>query len=187
MTQMVTMNRRGVTLIELLMTIIIGSIAVLAMWPPFVAERLLWNKGKRQTEAQRDAQMALRSMARFGRESRECTCTPSSSPPGSADACSTGNRIVVRFRYPSSSPNCFIGRPSSQGGSGEFFFNPGCLDGDGILLIDGVRSRLEEMTATEVVDNRTLQIHLRVSHQLRTTDTRQEDEVLDTTLFLRNG
>ena len=169
------MNRRGVTIIELLMTIIIGSIAVLAMWPPFVAERLLWNKGKRQTEAQRDAQMGLRAIARSGRESRSYEVT-NPAP----------DEIQVRFfKF---IDECFIGTPTSQGGIGRLVFNPGCEFGAaGIVLIDGVRSRVEEFIPSPVPGNPKLaQIHLVVSHRLRTTDNRSENEVLDTTLFLRN-
>ena len=63
------MNRRGVTLIELLITIIIGAIAMLALAVPFSAERIFWLRGDTQAEAQRDAQLALRAMARVGRQS----------------------------------------------------------------------------------------------------------------------
>ena len=62
------MNRRGVTLIELLITVMIGAIAMFALVPPFIAEGNFFRKGKRQTEAQRDAQMVLRAMARAVRE-----------------------------------------------------------------------------------------------------------------------
>src|SRR3989338_3702824 len=173
MTHMVRMNRRGVTLIEVLMVIVISAIAMFALVPPFLAEGSLFRKGKRQTEAQRDAQMALRSMARFGRES-----TGYSLPPAPTS-------VTVRFTPPVGGDNCFIGTPISQGGNGQFVFNPGCGDGQLILLIDGVRSRLEEMTATAIVPNKLLRVRLVVSHRLRgnpNPDPRQEDEVLDTTL-----
>ena len=63
------MSHRGVTLLELLITIIIGSIAMLALAIPFGAERRFWVTGKAQTEAQRDAQLVLRAIARGVRES----------------------------------------------------------------------------------------------------------------------
>ena len=39
------MNRCGVTLIELLITTIIGSIAMLALAVPFSSERIFWLSG----------------------------------------------------------------------------------------------------------------------------------------------
>ena len=59
---------RGVTLVEVLITVVIASIAMMALAVPFVAERSFWGVGKRQTEAQRDAQLAMRTIARMGRE-----------------------------------------------------------------------------------------------------------------------
>jgi prepilin-type N-terminal cleavage/methylation domain-containing protein len=63
------MNRRGVTLIELLMAVIIGGIAFFALAMPFIAERVFWGSGNRQTEAQRDAHMVMRAIGRVARES----------------------------------------------------------------------------------------------------------------------
>ena len=63
------MNRRGVTLIELLITVVIGAIAFFALAMPFIAERASWGAGNRQTEAQRDAQMGMRAIARTARAS----------------------------------------------------------------------------------------------------------------------
>ena len=170
------MNRRGVTLIEMLITVIIGSIAMLAFAVPFSAERIFWNKGKRQAEAQRDAQLALRAMARVGRES-----------PGYTIETTTDS---VRVKFTIGSKKCFDGFPVSLNpNKGQLFFNPGCeVLGGGVPLIDGVRSRLEEMTAEEIIANRLLRVRLRVSHRLETTDLRQpEDEILETEIFLRNG
>lgn len=174
------LTRRGVTLIELLMTIVIGSIAMFSLAPVLIAEGQLFRKGKRQTEAQRDAQMALRAMAWSGRESNGCNITIAP------------NSIRVEFTKTDESGipvrECFDGRPTSQTGNGQLSFNPGCeVFGGGVVLIDGVRSRLVEMTATETINNRLLNLHVLVSHRLRTTDPYQEDEILDTELFLRNG
>ena len=62
-----TRSRKGVTLIELLVTIVIGSIAMMALSVPFMSERIFWLSGDAQAESQRDAQMALRAMARVAR------------------------------------------------------------------------------------------------------------------------
>jgi prepilin-type N-terminal cleavage/methylation domain-containing protein len=61
--------RSGVTLIEVLVTIIIGSIAMLAMAGPFVIERSMWSSGRDKTTAQREAQLALRAIGSLARES----------------------------------------------------------------------------------------------------------------------
>src|SRR3989338_6543618 len=68
-------SRRGVTLIEVLMVVVISAIAMFALVPPFLAEGSLFRKGKRQTEAQRDAQMALRAMGFAARESNSAEVT----------------------------------------------------------------------------------------------------------------
>lgn len=63
------MNQRGVTLVELVITVVIGAIAFSALSVPFMSERSFWGSGTRQTEAQRDAQVVLRAVARTARES----------------------------------------------------------------------------------------------------------------------
>ena len=179
-----TRSQRGVTLIEVLMVVVISAIAMFALVPPFIAEGSLFRKGKRQTEAQRDAQMALRAMARVGRESTDCVV---SSP--------IPTNVVVRFAPPvgGGGDDCFIGKPISQGGNGSLILQQGCGTEGQIILIEGTtlqgrRSWLEEMTAEEIVNNQLLRVRLVVSHRLRaTTDPHEEDEILETTLFLRNG
>jgi len=163
------------------MTIVISSIAVLAMWPPFVAERVFWNKGKRQTEAQRDAQMAMRAMARVARQSNTSTVFNPSSPPS--------NFTEIEFLNPFGGSGCFTG---FVGGAfaGQLWLRETCESPNTTVLIDGVRSRITSIAAEEVVDDRLLRVRVVVSHRLRggpNPDPRQEDEILETKLFLRNG
>jgi len=176
------MNRRGVTLIELLMTIVIGSIAMLAIWPPFVAERIFWNKGKRQTEAQRDAQMALRAIARDARQRTNYIVTLPPAGPNSG--------AIGFLGGPAGGGACFIGGPSAfiLFGSGQLVERNGC-DGGPLkaVLIDGVRSKVASFTVTPIIANRLVRLRLVVTHQLRTTDPRTEQEILETEIYLRNG
>ena len=156
------------------MTVIIGSIAMLALWPPFVAERVFWNRGKRQTEAQRDAQMAMRAMARVARQSSTC------------DVYTSSNETDIAFTSPSSGGGCFIGFVGGAN-AGQLWLRATCDSANTTVLIDGVRSRITNIAAEEVVNDRLVRVRVVVSHRLRTTDPRQEDEILETKLFLRNG
>ena len=163
---MKTCSRRGVTLIEVLITIVISAIALFALVPPFLAEGSFFRKGKRQTEAQRDAQMVLRAMARVARESNDYT---------------SGAGIVT-----------FHGAPTCGGGDVTFELHPGGelhqhCGGNTSILIDGVRSQVAAFTPSQIIAKRLVLIHLQVDHRLRTTDPNLESETLDTELFLRNG
>lgn len=171
--------RRGVTLIELLMTIVIGSIAMLGMWPPFVAERVFWNKGKRQTEAQRDAQMGLRAIARVAREGNGWdSLTLVNTPSFSRIDITTGTSCGI-WRIE--------GGPALPGGPGQLqMLNEACPPNPR-TLIDGVRSRVTNFRITTIVPNRLMRVHLEVSHRLRTSDPRTEQEILETEIYLRNG
>ena len=151
--------RGGFTLIELLIAIVIGTIAMFALLPPFLAEGNFFRQGKRQTEAQRDAQLALRAMARTVRE-------------GSAYNAGTNT-----FTVPCG------GVQFEAHGDGSFHRH-GCL-GDA-TIIDGVRSKVSNFTITPIT-SRLARVHLEVTHQLRATDPNQRLEILETELFLRNG
>ena len=156
------MNRRGVTLIELLMTIVIGSIAFFPLAVPFVGERSFWGTGQRQTEAQRDAQLILRAMARAIREGSGYD------PATNAFAVPCGTVIFE----------------AHADGS---FHQHGCL-GDAILIDSSVgRSKVTSFTVTPVIANKLVQIALTVTHQLRATDPRTQSETLATQLYLRNA
>ena len=117
------MNRHGVTLIELMMTMVIGAIAFFALSVPFTAERTFWGAGNRQTEAQRDAQMVLRTIARTGRQS-------------------TGyNAALARF-------NVACGTESYAATNGQLTLTK-CAGGT-VTLIDGVKSRVAAFSITPV-------------------------------------
>ena len=169
------MNRLGVTLIELLITVLIGAIAIFALVPPFVAEGNLFRKGKRQTEAQRDAQTALRAIARVARQSTGYHNVISGP---------TFGQIVFDNPGTPTTTTCFSGG-SSVGN--HLVKGVGCEGANPTVLIDGVRSRVQSFTITQVVPNKLVRIRLDVSHQLRTTDPFSENELIETELFLRNG
>lgn len=116
------MNRFGVTLVELLITILISSIAFFALTVPFVAERSQWGSGNRQTQAQRDAQLAMRAISRVARESTSFT------PATGTFATLCGNQTFVSVGGQLTWTDC-TGTPA--------------------VLIDGVRSQvgLFSMTA----------------------------------------
>ena len=168
------MNQRGVTLIELLMVIVISAIAMMALAVPLVAERAFLGSGKAQTESQRDAEMGIRAMAHIARQ-----CQAYQFPSGG----------VVKFVSSPAGPGaCFKGGPLFN--KQLLMFDESCVGAGGIatlVLIDGNRSKVEEFTATQVVPNKLVQIHIVVSHQPVVGGPRQEDEVLDTEIFLRNG
>ena len=156
-------NRHGVTLIEVLMATVISAIAMFALVPPFIAEGNFFRKGKRQTEAQRDAQLVMRTIARVARQSSAYT-TP---VPGQINL--TAPCGVVTFEVH----------------AGGALHKHGC-DGE-LVLIDGVRSRVTSFTITPVVSNRLVLLQLVVTHRLQTTDPQTSQEILETELFLRNG
>ncbi len=183
-------SRRGVTLIELLMAVVIGAIAMFALVPSFVAERVFWGNTQRQTEAQRDGQMGMRAIARTGREGTAYTFTTTTF--------GLNANSKIAFNLPPGAPSasvCFAGgTPAGNGvGAGELWVSSkpcvAVLDiGTGIQLIDGIRSKVTNFTVTQVVPNKLVRVHLEVTHILRTTDTRTPGkEILETDLFLRNG
>ena len=159
-------SRRGVTLIEALITVVIGAIAMFALVPPFLAEGNLFRTGKRQTEAQRDAQMALRAMARVARESAGYNA----SVPGAvtfliAPTCG-GNPVTFELHA-----------------GGELHQHCGA---NTTILIDGARSRVANFTATSI-STRLVQIQLQVTHRLRASNPTTRSETLVTDLYLRNA
>jgi prepilin-type N-terminal cleavage/methylation domain-containing protein len=160
-------NTRGVTLIEVLMVVVISAIAMFALVPPFIAEGNFFRQGKRQTEAQRDAQMALRAMAFVAREATGYSTT--------ADSVDFFNTSVCGMN-----PVTFHADAALQ----DLHMHCG---GVTTTLIDGVRSRVDSFTPSEIISNKLVRIQLDVSHRLRTGDPYSENEVLDTDLFLRNG
>ena len=162
------MNKRGVTLVELLIAVVISTIALLGAMMPFMVERLFWTSGNRQLEAQRDAQMVMRAMAAVGREANSYTLTSSS------------GQMKIAFTFP----------PSLSCSGGAYFeggpsYNGGRLDlsdcaGSNVILIDGVRSKVTQLVVTSVT-TRLVNLQLQITHQ------NQEHESLQTTLLLRNA
>lgn len=148
----------GVSLIELLIVIIIGGIATLALSVPFVAERRFWMLGSAQTESQRDAQLALRAIARIVRESSGFNDTTKEFTIG----CGT-----VYFEK------------HDEDGSLHLH---GCLGTR--TLIDGAlsKSKVQAFTVTSVSGNPKL-----VDIQIDVIHNGQANELLDTQLFLRNA
>jgi prepilin-type N-terminal cleavage/methylation domain-containing protein len=158
------MNARGVTLVEVLITVIISSIALLAMAVPFVAERSFWATGQRQTEAQRDAQLIMRALTRVARESGSFAI----------DADGAG----VRFYLDPNRTDCrayFRGGPAF---SGRFERYERC-GAEPTVLIEG-QSRLRAIVF-EPVDWNLVRVRVDVTRQNR------EDERLETDLYLRNA
>ena len=159
------LSHRGVTLIEVLMTVVITSIAMFALAMPLIAEGSLFRTGKRRTEAQRDAEVALRGIARVVREGSVVV------------ACGTD---IATFTVP-----C---------GTETFHRHPGGIlerhdcNNNTTPLIDGARSQATSFVCTQV-SNKLVRIQLNVSHHLATWDplSNQETEQLVTELFLRNG
>ena len=181
-TQYTVHTQKGVTLIELLMVIVISAIAMMALAVPLVAERAFLGSGQAQAESQRDGEMALRAMAHGARQSSACNITP-------LGATNTQVQFVGGLR-------CFKGGPDypAAGGGELHLFDESCTGSGGIaILIDGNRSKVEEMTVSEPINNKLVRVHLRVSHRpinlppVLDNAERVEDEVLDTEIFLRNG
>ena len=153
-------HRRGFTLIEVLMTIVISSIAMMALATPFVAERRFWLLGTAQSEAQRDAQVVLRSMARTVRQS-------------------TGYNVATNTFNFAGCPN---GRQFRRTGAGnnQLQFVDNCPGGQTITWIDGNRSRVTNFTIT-AINSRLVQVWLDVTYN------NSENESLITEILLRNA
>ena len=168
------MNRRGVTLIELLMTLIIVAVAMFALVPPFVGERAFFQSGKAQAESQRDAEMVMRAIARVARESNTY-------------AWDAGQRqLSFTVPTPSTVPGCSLGGTAvfELHDNGEFHLHD--CNGNTAILIDGGRSQVTHFLA-ETITSKLVQIQLDVTHRTILTSTRIENESLVTEIFLRNA
>ena len=146
---------------------------------PFVAERVFWKQGKQQTEAQRDAQMVMRAIARTARGA-SAVSLPSSSSVTLTRRCDsgTGNGTVT---YEKSGVQllkrtlvCKIdGSDVSTVGSEP-------------KLIDGVRSKVA--TFTPAVNGTVLSVVLDVYHNIIPTDSDPaQHEYLQTNIYMRNA
>ena len=174
------MNRRAVTLIELLITIVIGSIAMLALAVPFSAERIFWLSGRARTEAQRDAQLALRAMARMARQS----------------ACYdiVGADQITLYAGPRVAAACtgaINGCFRRAGNQFESYSGTICTGVSPTLVIDGGRSQVTALSITRPVvgSDRLVQAQLTVSNRntAGSQTQQQQTEQLLTELYLRNA
>ena len=157
---------RGVTIIELLIAVMISSIAFMGLAVPLIAERVQTISGRRQAEAQRDAQVAMRAIARAARECKFYVIN------AAADQ--------VTFSGPAVAP-C---TPFFRGGpnfAGQFVMSDGCPAPQTTALIDGIRSQVVHLRFEPVVANRLVRAHIEVTRE------GQESEHLETEIFLRNG
>ena len=172
----------GVTLTEVLLATVIGAIAMFALAVPLVAERTFWGTGKRQTEAQRDAQMTLRAIARVGRAALKHKVGVPPSGEGSGE---------IEFTDAEGNTISFLGGPkgNSEFGDGQFIVeneHGGNPDGQTEVLIDGVRSKVADFEVTSIAQQ-LVHVRLQVAHSLQGGDPRTEDEILETDLYLRNS
>ena len=173
------MNSRGISLVELLMVIIISSIAFIAISIPFISERSLTAIAQRQTEAQRDAQMITRSIARVAHDSSNYVAAPG--------VVGLTQNSQITFTT-SGVGGCQI---TFQGGPG---FNAGQLQrvdqctASTALLIDAIRSRVLEFTPTQI-NSKLFKIKLNVAHRNTATWANEptRNEIVETQIFLRNG
>ena len=169
------MNRRAVTLIELLITIVIGSIAMFALAVPFSAERIFWLSGRARTEAQRDAQLALRAMARVARQSACYDIV-------GADQVTLYAGPRVGLACTGATNGCF----RRVGNQFESYSGTLCTGVSPALVIDGGRS---QVTALSIIrsaagSDRLVQAQLTVRN---TAGSQQQTEQLLTELYLRNA
>ncbi len=163
------------TLVELLVTLVIASIAFFGLAVPFFSERIFWGWGEDQTEAQRDAQVALRAVARQGRGSSGYVVGVG------------GERITFSVMCPGpdglqGTADDFAGtRQFMGGGAGGLFQMVDSCSGGTVTLIDGGRSRVAHLEFQPLIANRLVRVHLEVVHG------GQRSEHLETEIFLRNG
>ena len=165
---------RGFTLVEMLVVVVISAISLMALSVPFVGGRVYALSGNNQAEAQRDAQMVLRAMARAGRECPQYAVN------------SFGGACGITFQAcPNGQNACFMGGPSFKGG--QLIRTTNCQTKPSPkVLINGTRSKVASFALTSV-NSKLVRITLKVTHQPTATSSRVESELLETELFLRNA
>ena len=158
----------GVTLIELLVTLIIAGIAFFGLAVPFFSERSFWRQGERQTEAQRDAQVGLRALARSAHGSSSHNLVVGT----------TASSITFNVLCPGGGAGTrqFIGTP----GAGNQFQLIDSCSGQTTTFIDGNRSQVIAWQATAVTP-RLVRVRMQV------TQGNQSNELLETEVYLRNA
>ena len=155
------LNQRGVTLVELLVVIVISSIALMALSVPLVAERSFWASGTRQAEAQREAQLVMRAIARVAHESSSYAVA--------------GSQIT--FTAPCG------GRQFLTAGAGgkQFQMIDGCTSPPKtVTFIDGDETQVTQFNVT-FINPKLIGIDLEI------TENGQQNEFLQTQFFLRNA
>lgn len=160
-------SKKGITLLEALITIIIASIAFFALAMPFIAERSFWSSGERQVAAQRDAQLVTRAIARVARESDNYLIDNTAGYP---------QILFDRFCGDNSS---FQGGPTL--GTGRLDFTNTCVSPTQTYsLIDGVKSKVTQFAVTQI-NAKLFKVRINVLHENET------NELLETQIYLRNA
>ena len=157
------MNKRGTTLVELLIAMIISAIAILAIAAPFMAERSFWARGKRRVEAQRDAQMVMRAIAHVARPSTGCDAHN----PAELSCTSTSvSHCETLF----------------QTSGAQFQMIDGCqLPAKTITLIDGIKSAVTKFATAPIIGNKVVKVELEITREGK------EKALLVTQVFARNA
>jgi type II secretory pathway pseudopilin PulG len=163
----------GFTLTELLVTFVITAVMMTAFTAPFMAERIFWREGNQQMEAQRDAQLVLRAVARFAREANAATVTtPASGQTQITLTCPLDTTPVTW------APVVFLGGPGLNGGQMQMT-DQRVSPARTIPLINGIKSKVQVFTASFV--NKILFVQVQVQNQDFGSET------LETRIFLRNA
>lgn len=159
----------GVTLVELLVAFLICGIAFFGLAVPFFSDRLFWMQGERQVEAQRDAQVVLRAMARSARTSSRHNLTVGASANSITFNLLCSDGVTSGTRQ-------FTGTPGS---GGQLQMTDSC-SGQTVTLIDGNRSQVTDWQVTAVTSQLVLV-------RLQVTQKGERSELLETEIYLRNA
>jgi hypothetical protein len=153
-------------LIELLIALVMGALVLMGLTMGFVSDRALWSAGIAQSESQRDAQVALRAIARAARESNGYTIT------------ATPDSTQLNFAGPFGGL-CVEGGAAFEGG--RLALHDDCAAPvSTTYVIDGLRSRVTTFFVTPI-STRLIRIQLEVAYRDRGT------ELLETEVLLRNA
>ena len=159
-------GQRGITLVELLVTIVMSTMVFLSLSMLLSTVQAVRGSGEDQSEAQRDASLVLQTLARAGRQSTGYTISL--------------NGAKVTFTSGACSPS-FQGGPTIGPGGGQVQMSDGCPSPTTTLLIDGARSRATQFQMTSVSPNKVVHARIQITYR------GQQNELLETDLFLRNG
>ena len=155
----------GFTLVEMLVTILMSALVFFSLAMLLSTAQSFRGSGENQTEAQRDASLVLKTMARIARQSTSYTISL--------------NGAKVTFTSGACSPS-FQGGPTIGPGGGQVQMSDGCSTLATTLLIDGAWSRATQFQMT-VVSSKVVHARVQITYQGR------QNELLETDLFLRNA